>query len=348
MFKFRLVVSVVALALSSVVLLAQDQPIAPNALDDLAADQATSLFMTASHALTDAGRNARESDLIVTDFSSADRDGNGEGRGPVLFPADLSKFQANGHVVPFATLHNVYINKPPSAWGDPVGFLSDLNHGDLIHITDQYVGVEFGNRYPLGTSFAASVTPAAGFTPTNKNIITRAQVIGLVHAAGAAGGTGYTHIYNIFIPPGTDTCFTGNTSCFSPDNPATFAFCAYHGSVTFSDIGHVLFTVLPESGVPGCDAQQPSPNGLVADSVDSMISHELFETITDPDGNAFRALSSLDLFGFEIGDVCQPSGNNTGDFIYPTFRVGEHRYAIQLEYSNRGHGCFSRPVEGDD
>jgi hypothetical protein len=82
--------------------------------------------------------------------------------------------------------------------------------------------------------------------------------------------------------------------------------------------------------------------------VDSTLSHELFETITDPDGDAFRALSSLDLFGFEIGDVCQPSGNDKGEFLVPTFRVNGHRYAIQLEYSNHGHGCFSRPVGADN
>jgi hypothetical protein len=164
---------------------------------------------------------------------------------------------------------------------------------------------------------------------------------------GQVTGTGYTDIVNVFIPPGTDTCFTGNTSCFSPDHPSTFVFCGYHGSVTFSDIGHVLFTVEPETGVPGCASQQPSPNGIVADSVDSILSHELFETITDPDGNAFRALSSLDLFGFEIGDVCQPAGNSQSQFLVPTFRVNRHLYAIQLEYSNRGHGCFSRPRDDD-
>jgi hypothetical protein len=172
--------------------------------------------------------------------------------------------------------------------------------------------------------------------------------VGLVHAAGSLAGGGLGNVFNIFIPPGVDTCFAGNTSCFSPDHPSTFAFCAFHASVIFSDIGLVLFTVEPETGVPGCASQQPSPNGIVADSVDDTLSHETFETITDPRGNAFRARSSLDLRGAEIGDVCQPVGNNQAQFLVPTFRVNGHPYAIQLEYSNRGHGCFSRPVDEDD
>jgi hypothetical protein len=345
MLKTRIALLVVALALP-VCLLAQDQKLTPTAADDVAAQQATSLNIIASRALTDAGSNAREADLIVTDNPLGEDDDRPSG--PTLFPADLSKLVATAQTLETTTLHNIYINQPPSAWGDPVRFLNDLNHSRFIHITDQYVGVEFNNRYPLGTSFLATVTPAAGFPPAPNNIITIGQIIALLHAAGSITGTGHDHVYNVFIPPGTDTCFAGNTSCFSPDHPSTFAFCAFHSFVRFSDIGQVVFTVEPETGVPGCASQQPSPNGIVADSVDSTMSHELFETITDPDLNAWRALSSLDLRGFEIGDVCQPVGNSQRQFLVPTFRVHGHPYAIQLEYSNRGHGCFSRPFDEDD
>lgn len=348
MFKMRTALLMAALALP-VGLLAQDQRVTIPPADDLAAQQATSLNMFAQRSLTPAGRNAREADLRITDDSMGGDDA-GPG-GPTQFPADLSKFRATGPTLQTTTLHNIYINDPPSAWGDPVRFLNDLNHSELIHITDQYVGVEFNDRYPLGTSFSTTVTPAAAFPPSAANphpptnIITFAQVIGVVHATASFAGTGLGHVFNVFIPPGDDTCFPGNLSCFSPDNPHTFAFCAYHSAVGFSDIGVVLFTVEPETGVPGCASQQPSPNGIVADSVDSTLSHETFETITDPLGNAFRALGSLDLFGAEIGDVCQPAGNNQAQFLVPTFSVHGHPYAIQLEYSNLGHGCFSRPFD---
>jgi hypothetical protein len=341
MFKMRISLLAVALALP-ICLPAQDQKLTTTPADDIAAQEATSLNIIASRALTDVGRNAREADLIVTDSPIGDDDARESG--PTLFPADLSKFVATAQTLETTTLHNIYINQPPSAWGDPVRFLNDLNHSSFIHITDQYVGVDFNDRYPLGTSFLAFVTPAAGFPPAPNNIITINQIVSLLHAAGSITGTGHDHVYNVFIPPGTDTCFSGNTVCFSPDHRSTFAFCAFHSFVRFSDIGQVVFTVEPETGVPGCASQQPSPNGIVADSVDSTLSHELFETITDPDLNAWRALSSLDLFGAEIGDVCQPAGRR-GQFLVPTFPVHGHPYAIQLEYSNQGHGCFSRPFD---
>lgn len=346
MFKMRIALLVVALALP-ICLPAQDQKLTPSPADDIAAQQATSLNIIASRALTDAGRNAREADLIVTDQpGNSDED---RPSAPTLFPADLAEGKTSGQPLQTTTLHNIYINQPPAAWGDPVGFLHDLNHSEFIHITDQYVGVEFNNRYPLGTSFLALVTPAAGFPPAPNNIITIAQIVSLVHAAGSITGTGHDHVYNVFIPPGDDICFFDNhgnpTSCFSPDHPSTFAFCAFHSFVRFSDIGQVLLTVLPETGVPGCASQQPSPNGIVADSVDSTMSHELFEIITDPDLNEWFVRGSLDLRGAEIGDVCQPTGNSKAQFLVPTFNVHGHPYAIQLEYSNRGHGCFSRPVD---
>jgi hypothetical protein len=174
MFKIRTSLLTLALALP-VCLPAQDQRLTPTPADDIAAQEATSLNIIASRALTDAGRNAREADLIVTDSPIGDDDARESG--PTLFPADLSKFVATAQTLETTTLHNIYINQPPSAWGDPVRFLNDLNHSSFIHITDQYVGVDFNDRYPLGTSFLAFVTPAAGFppAPTTLSPLTRSS-----------------------------------------------------------------------------------------------------------------------------------------------------------------------------
>ena len=345
MAKMRMAILVLAVAFVSSMMFAQNlTPLTPGPADDAAAQQAT-ITLNASRALTDAGFDTSRSQLIQGQDPS---DRGGDGPGPVLFPADLSKSPSNPNAPTLATttINNVFINQPPSAWGDPIGFLNDLNSGRFIHITDQYVGTHATNRYPQGTAFGLTITPAGSFPPASHNIITVGQLISISHAAGAAGGTGLGHVYNLFIPPGTDVCSNGaNTNCFSPDHPSTFRFCAFHAFINFSDIGIVLITVLPETGVPGCASQQPSPNGIVADSVDSTMSHELFEIITDPLLNAFFVRNDLDLGGAEIGDVCQPSGNNKAQFLVPTFDVNGHPYAIQLEYSNAGHGCFSKPQE---
>jgi hypothetical protein len=64
------------------------------------------------------------------------------------------------------------------------------------------------------------------------------DILQIVHTAASTLGAGYHHIYHVFLPKGVDECFVGTTQCYSPDNPSTFVFCAYHGSVTYSDIGH--------------------------------------------------------------------------------------------------------------
>jgi hypothetical protein len=128
-------------------------------------------------------------------------------------------------------------------------------------------------------------------------------------------------------------CFAAG-DCYSPDAPASFAFCAVHGYVNFGDLGHVLFTVEPYQNVPGCIVAQPSPNGPVVDSMASVLSHEVFETITDPDLNAWWNRTSLDLFGAEIGDVCQ---NST--FNYGSVEINGKSYEVQPEYVNSLHGC---------
>jgi len=143
-------------------------------------------------------------------------------------------------------------------------------------------------------------------------------LIAVVHDSAVALGVtsgGYNHEFHVFLPAGIDTCFPGDTVCYSPDNPTTFAFCAYHGSVVFSDIGHVMFSVEPYQNVPGCQAAPPNPNGMLADSTNSVLSHETIETITDPDGDAWIADNSLIAAGAEIGDLCEPTGNDNAQFL---------------------------------
>jgi len=43
--------------------------------------------------------------------------------------------------------------------------------------------------------------------------------------------------------------------------------------------------------------------------------------------------------GLERGAICEPTGNRAGQFLDPTFIVGGKNYKVQLEYSNKFHGC---------
>jgi hypothetical protein len=250
-----------------------------------------------------------------------------------------------GNVVQFAASHAVYLLPNGSCpiavcWGNPEGFLKDLGQSNFIHLADQYIGLFGGNRYTVGFHASVSYTPPA--TPLTDN-----DILAVVHAvASASGETGYGHIYHVFLPPGQDECFDSTfTECYSPDNSSSFFFCAYHDSVDFSDIGHVLYTVEPYQNVVGCQVFPGTPNGMLVDSTDTVLNHETFETITDPDGTAWINIFSNAMYGDEIADECEfiTFVGQNGYFDPPIFKVNGHPYAVQAIYSNDLHACGTAP-----
>ena len=246
-------------------------------------------------------------------------------------PYDLT--YNGGPVVTHAGEWNVYINCPtaPSCWSTgnltPAQFLRDFDRSSMLEIANQYLHEDANARFrqvtELATSFTFKVDTADNTpTATGNDIVT--ILAGAVEATGLQGG--YTNEYHLFFPQGTNVCL-GNT-CYSPSNPSTFVFCAFHSSVDFNTGNghtlHVLFSVEPYQFVPGCVLPQQT---RVIDGTASTLSHEFTETITDPDGSAWFN----DLTGNEIGDLCFTFRNPEN--------VDGHMYVIQEEYSNTVHAC---------
>jgi hypothetical protein len=258
-------------------------------------------------------------------------------------PGDVT--YQGGPKVQYAVSHPVYLNPGwectiASCWGDPERFLDSVGESDFIHILDQYVGLQGNHRYTLG--HRAVLTGALPSTPLSES-----DLVAILHAVVArTGAGGYGNIYHLFLPPGVDTCFDApyNNECYSPDNPATFVFCAYHDSVTYTDLGHVLFTVEPWQGAAsGCgDSPVGAPNSQLIDSTDDTLSHELFETISDPDGTAWWNATNLSLYGNEMADECLFFGQDNY-FVEPTFPIDGHLYRVQSEYSDEKHACAISP-----
>jgi hypothetical protein len=249
----------------------------------------------------------------------------------------------NGKFLPTAKSHPVYVNMSScggtvaSCFGNPAQFINDLSNSTFIHITDQYVGTTAPNRY------LASTTASATIPTFVSNVVGQNDILAAVHAAARTMGTGYGNIYHVFLPKGVDTCFDLTSICYSPDNLGSFVFCAYHGSVTFSDIGHTLFTVIPFQTTAGCNAAPPNPNSIIIDSTNSTLSHELIETITDPDPpSGWISLTGAATAGLEIGDLCQALGNGQGASD-PTLSLNGKPYQLQLEYGNKFHACTPAP-----
>lgn len=255
------------------------------------------------------------------------------GNGVEFYPGDLT--YQGGQTVQTTVSHDIYVNCDASCFGFPGTFLSKLGRSQFIHVTDQYVGASGGHRYTVGQGGIISYPVTKG-TPLGP-----LDILTLVYTAASYFGTGYGNVYHIYFAPGIDVCADSKlTVCYSPDNLPTWYFCAFHSSVDFTDIGHTLFTVEPFQNVNGCSVQQPSPNGSLVDSTMDVLSHELFETITDPDGDAWWNLYDLDLAGYEIGDECQ---NLT--FGYSNINLAGTPYEIQPEYSNGQHACATKPPQ---
>ncbi len=319
----------------------------PTAADHYAARAATLRYRHAKAANSAAGRSLRTRKM---DKLSASNESSGwQERGAILQYADDVAY-GGGQVLKSAVLHAIYLQPETGSqctiatcWGDPEGFLRDLGNSEFIHDVDQYVGRFGENRYTVGSH--ATVTYSPQVTP-----LLDSDIQAMVHAVAAQNGaSGYGHIYHVFLPPGQDECFDSSLSeCYSPDNLAAFYYCAYHSSVDFPDIGHVIYTVQPNVNTLYCQVQPGTPNGILVDSANNALSHELFESITDPDGDAWTNTDSNLLYGSEIADECEyyhydpRSGYYLGEYGQ-TFLIGAHIYAVQLVYSNEQHACSSAP-----
>jgi len=325
--------------------LSQTLNVNPTDYDNFAVSQAQDLKHHARPANTSAAKEARPTELSNLHSASPNSNGQEPSEKHIRFPGDLQYH--GGPVVESTVQHLIFVNLAKSTschtvatcWGNPFGFLQDLGNSDFIHVVDQYTGG--GNGL-----YTVSQTIVNVNYPTSSHPFTDHDMLVIAHAVATFFGTGYNHLYHIFLVPGQDECFNSTfTVCYSPDNLKSFAFCAYHGSVTFQDIGHVLYSVEPFQDVEGCSSRPGTPNGQLADSTNNVLSHETFETITDPDGDAWWNSLDNGLFGQEIGDECSfLLFTSTAVFFDPSdVTLNGTKYVAQPEYNNHHHACTTTP-----
>jgi hypothetical protein len=95
----------------------------------------------------------------------------------------------------------------------------------------------------------------------------------------------------------------------------------------------------------GCSSRPGTPNGQLADSTNNVLSHEVFETITDPDGTAWWNSLDNGIFGEEIGDECSfLLFTQIAVFFDPSDVILHGKsYVAQPEYNNNQHACTTSP-----
>jgi hypothetical protein len=128
----------------------------------------------------------------------------------------------------------------------------------------------------------------------------------------------------------------------SQDVNETSGFCTQycgwhtHGTIAGLDVKYA-FIGNPARCPSACAAQTTSPNGnLGADGMASIIAHELEESVTDPDLNAW-----YDTRGEENADKCAWTFGTTyivGNGSYANMNLGGRDYLIQQNWVNANGG----------
>jgi hypothetical protein len=164
------------------------------------------------------------------------------------------------------------------------------------------------------------------------NCINDAQMQAKIEQVIAAQGWpdgGINNIFFLFTSSGEGSCFTSaSTGC------AYSYYCAYHSSTGTQPI---IYAIEPYGDPTNCNNQAITPNGdLIADTASTAASHELSESITDPEPNTGWINSA----GNEIGDLCAYNyGINSWDAGLANQKWNGHYYELQQEWDNHQASC---------
>ncbi len=185
-------------------------------------------------------------------------------------------------------------------------------------------------------SFAAQyvITPSDTSNPIDDSAIQTElanQITGghLPAPTTDAAGNNNTY-YAIFFPHGMSITLGTSGSCVSG------GFCAYHGTIANVGGNEIYYGVHPDMQAgSGCFTGCGS-NPTVFENQTSVASHEMIETITDPEvalAPSFAPpLAWYDPINGEIGDICNGQDSHV---------VGSDglTYAVQTEFSNTENNC---------
>ncbi len=276
----------------------------------------------------ESARSARVLSYHLMPLRTPSSESRVDGDHKIKYPADLVR--KNGPIMKAAASFNIYVNcnkGGESCWGDPEGFQKNLADSRFASLLTQYTNSP-SSAYTFGGAFSVKYR-------TYTKLFYQDDLLAILHAALARNGNqaGYAILYHIFLAKGTDTCFDRSRSCYSPDHPRTFNFCAYHESVAFKDVSkNVIVSIEPYQKVSFCASRASDGAGALTNSTASTLAHETFESITDP-GPAFAWFNFT--FFSEVADLCE-----TYQWKIP---VRGTVYSLQPMYSNAYHACAAGP-----
>lgn len=159
-------------------------------------------------------RSARVLSYHIMPLRSQQAGGRVGGDTRLKYPADLVR--KKGPVMKSAAAFNIYVNCKSggeSCWGDPEGFQKNLSGSTFAALLTQYTHTP-PSSYTFGRSFSVTYHTYTKLFYSN-------DLLTVLHAALDKNGmsAGYSTLYHIFLPKGTDTCFDRTRFCYSPGHP---------------------------------------------------------------------------------------------------------------------------------
>lgn len=203
--------------------------------------------------------------------------------------------------------------------------------------TNQIIGRgSFTSQVTITPASAASTISDASIQTELSNQIVAGVLPPPTHDAAGNNNT----YYAIFFPHGKTITQGGSASCVSG------GFCAYHGTIAnVPGFGEVYYGVHPDMQAgSGCDVGCGNA-ALPFDNMTSVASHEMVETITDPEVGLATTfgppLAWYDPTYGEVSDTCNAIQGSV---------VGSDglTYTVQTTYSNVANDCIvTRPLTND-
>jgi hypothetical protein len=229
-------------------------------------------------------------------------------------------------------------------------FLSDVSGSEYFNIITQYSGVCSGIPCVAQNFSADPVVLAGAFVDTQAypNPGTRAgpltdkNIQDEVTRAISQNGWAIDPNAVFFVITGVFKSNTALVEECQPNGNCTFkgspAYCGYHSTFPSSS-GTIVYSYLSDASFNtlGCAfGISTSPNGqIAADREVALLTHELFEAITDPDLNTWTDPSTNN----EIGDNCNQQPATVVLNIF-----NGNTYVVQQQWDNSTSSCISRSL----
>ena len=199
-------------------------------------------------------------------------------------------------------------------------FFDFILTSSLMDVLREYSvpGQIIGHGQRVGTNTITTSDPGTA-NPDGSRVVTDAQIQQAFLQDWIPNNTirqPNNRLFFVYLPPNVTSELGGFDSC------AAGGFCGYHSNINHN----IFYAVIPFINCDGCISGQNLP----FDSLTEVSSHELCESITDPDqddnGNP-TGWNDDNLNPGEIGDICNFQATQLGG------------YNVQTEWSNQASAC---------